>query len=129
MKYTVMKPFKVIDFWMSVGLIAFFTVLGFVKMDETFLYGYFIVGGWQIISMAIHFINKWFCNNGTARYNYQRIVFVIILISLLGLLIKPLLFLALLLLVFAAPVMAVYYAFICHEEVYIKMQRPLALLK
>jgi hypothetical protein len=124
-----MKQFKIIDFWISIGLIVFFTVLSFAKMGETFLYGYFAVGGWQIISMVIHFINKWFCNKGTVRYNYQRAVFVLILISLAGLVFKPLLFLVLFLLVFAAPVMAVYYTFICHEEIYVKMQRPLALLK
>jgi hypothetical protein len=124
-----MKQFKIIDFWISIGLIAFFTVLSFAKMGETFLYGYFTVGGWQIISMVIHFINKWFCSKGTVRYNYHRAVFVLILISLVGLVFKPLLFLVLFLLVFAAPVMAVYYTFICHEEIYVKMQRPLALLK
>jgi hypothetical protein len=124
-----MKQFKIIDFWISSLLIAGFTIVSIFKGSETFMYGYFTVGGWQIISMVIHFINKWFCNKGTVRYNYQRAVFVLILISLAGLVFKPLLFLVLFLLVFAAPVMAVYYTFICHEEIYIKMQRPLALLK
>jgi hypothetical protein len=37
--------------------------------------------------------------------------------------------LVLLVLVFAAPMMAIWYAAICYDEVIKKMQRPLALLK
>jgi hypothetical protein len=109
--------------------IAGFLIVSIFKGDETFVYGYFIVGGWQIISMAIHFIMKWFCNKSSVRYNYQITVLIVILNSLIGLVFKQLLFFVLALLIVAAPFMAIYYTWICYYELYVKMQRPLALLK
>ena len=127
-KYTVMKKFKQIDFWISVGLILGSVIYG-AKENLNFFAGYFIVGGWQVISMLIHFFNKWFCERGSKRYNYHRTVVVILLCTALGFVVYPLLMLVCFTLLFIAPVMAIYYTWICYNEIHVKMQRPLALLK
>jgi hypothetical protein len=46
-----------------------------------------------------------------------------------GGLLYPLLWIVMITLLFAAPFMAIYYTWLCYDEVYVKMQRPLAALK
>ena len=115
-----MKKFKQIDVWISISLISIFTALGFVRLDYTFFVGYFVVGGWQVISMLVHIAQKWFTDKGGARYIYNWITLVSLITFPLG---------TFWILLFTAPFMAVYYTYQCYDEVYVKMQRPPALLK
>lgn len=124
-----MKKFKLIDCWISLVLIIIALVYSLIRLDDTFFYGYFLVGGWQCVSMIIHTWNGWFTNKGGARLNYHRVVAVIIALAILGMLYYPVLYIELFALLFAAPFMALYYTRLCYIEVYVKMQRPLALLK
>jgi len=140
-----MKTFKTIDFWMSVGLIIFFAILflansmtpvltrlfGMHDRFDILIAGYFVVGGWQVLSMLVHAIAGWFSTRGSARERYSAFVLVlIVLVSLfawfkvfqLVFILYPLLYLA--------PLMALYYTYICYREVFHKMrQRPLDMLK
>jgi hypothetical protein len=124
-----MKRFKLIDTWISLVLIGVFLLLTLARRDYVFMIGYFVVGGWQVVSMLVHALNGWFCEEGGKRYVYHWVVVITIIMALLGLAIFPLLYLILVVLLFAAPFMAFYYTWICYEEVYVKMQRPLAMLK
>lgn len=124
-----MKKFKLYDTWISILLIIGFTIFSLVKLDYTFLIGYCVIGGWQIISMIVHGINGWFAQKGSARYRYHCVVAIIIIAALLGILFNSLLMFVLYILLFAAPFMAIYYTWLCYNEVYVKMQRPLAILK
>ncbi len=124
-----MKQFKIIDFWVSVGLIVGFFVAALINKDETFLFGYFIIGGWQIVSMLVHVWGRWFCNKGSSRYNYHLLVIILLLLSLSGFVFYGFLFGLMYVMLFAAPVMAVFYTWLCYNEVYVKMKRPLAVLK
>jgi len=123
-----MKRFKVIDFWISVVLI-FLSVMYAAKDGVNFLAGYFVVGGWQVISMLVHFFKQWFCAPGSRRYKYQWAVLILILCALLGLAVFPILMILCVILFFAAPVMALYYSWLCYEEIHVKMKRPLDQLK
>ena len=140
-----MKRFKIIDFWISVGLIIFFailtltpiripiliSVLGVRDSFGNLIAGYFVVGGWQVVSMLVHAIAGWFSPRGSARERYSALVLVLIVLVSLGLwfqvyqiifVLYPLLFLA--------PVMALYYTYMCYREVFYKMrERPLDVLK
>ncbi len=115
-----MKKFKLFDFYFNGALIAGFTILSLVKSDDTVFLAYFVVGGWQVISMIIHISAKWFTQKGTARYMYNWVTFVSLITFPLG---------SFWILLFTAPFMAIYYTCQCYNEVYIKMQRPLAALK
>lgn len=124
-----MKKFKQTDYLISLLLILVFVVMSFINQDMTWIVGYFVVGGWQVISMIIHAFFGWFNVKNSRRYVYQYIVLIIIVLALLGLIVKPILFLLAYPMLFAAPVMAIYYTWICYDEVYEKMQRPLYFLK
>ena len=115
-----MKKFKIIDYRISMLLITIFAVISFIKWDSTFIIGYVVTGAWQIMSMILHVYNRWFIRVGSARNIYHWIVFVSVLTLPAG---------SYVILLFTAPFMAVYYTYICYDEVTVKMQRPLALLK
>jgi hypothetical protein len=120
-----MKQFKIIDFWISIGLMVSFAITGIIESvndfsTTNFLAAYFVVGGWQVISMLVHAFNSWFTSNKGTRYYYHWITFISLITMPVG---------SIYILLFAAPFMAVFYAYLCYRETYVKMQRPLALLK
>ncbi len=131
-----MKKFKVADFWINVSLILGFIIFGLATRDERFGYGYFVVGGWQVISMAAHWVNKWFTGESRQRINYHRFVLALSAVILLfiilgqfaGFLFAPLLII-LWLMLFIAPLLAIFYAAMCYQETFIRMKRPMYLLK
>ena len=118
-----MKTFKLIDFWISVFLIVVFTILSLVNQDETVFAAYFIVGGWQVISMIIHMIKKWLTHKGGIRRNYHILVAIIILLGL-----PPFVYITFFIywvMLFISPIMAVFYTSICYSELKQIARRPL----
>jgi len=128
-KFTDMKTFKKIDCWINLLLIGFFLVYSFIKLDHSFLYGYCIVGSWQIISMLVHAYKGYFVSKYHARYYYQAIIMILLASLLIGWIIYPVAFAILFALLFTAPALAVIYSVICYKELTIKMKRPLHDLK
>lgn len=124
-----MKKFKTLDAWISTILIVSSTIISFINHDYTFLLGYTVVGAWQVISMIVHAFNGWFTESGSKRYTYHRIVVITLMIVLLGFAIYPILIYLLFILLFVSPFMALYYNWLCFEEVRKMNQRPLAILK
>lgn len=118
-----MKTFKIMDTWISIGLIISFAILsvidgrGFLSNDNM-LIGYFVVGGWQVISMVTHAIAGSFVYG--ARYVYHWITFISVVTMPVG---------SFWILGYTAPFMAIFYTWLCYREVYIKMKRPLSILK
>jgi hypothetical protein len=105
-----MKDFKIIDFSINVILILFFAIYSLVRMDEIFIYAYFVVGAWQIISMVVHAITKTGTHKNGARYIYHWIAFVSVLLMFTVVFFYILLFTA-------AP-MAIFYTCLCGYELY-----------
>lgn len=108
-----------------------FSIWVIVNEDDFFkkiTISYFVIGGWQVISMIVHAIKKSFCEAWSKRYIYHVITLVLIIIMLLGLLIYPLLFIYLILM-YIAPFLAIYYTYLCYQETFIKPKRPMDLLK
>ncbi|MFT3979818.1 MAG: hypothetical protein QM687_05055 [Ferruginibacter sp.] len=124
-----MKKFKQIDLIISIALIIIFLIYGILSKDFKFITGYFVVGGWQVISMLVHQFNHWFIQKGSSRLFYHNMVVILIAVTAFSLLIPLFSLVLLFFLLFAAPVMAVMYSLICYNELSVKMQRPLALLK
>ena len=119
-----MKRFKLIDFWINIGLIISTVTISILKGEEnffhnSFLMGYFIVGGWQVISMLVHVYNRCFTKKWGARYIYHWVAFIAV-ITIPG---------SFWILLYIAPFMAAYYTYVCYRETFVKMQRPIALLK
>ena len=65
-----MKKFKQIDFIISMTLMTSFVLLAFIRRDGSIMLGYFVVGGWQVASMIVHEIKKWFVPAGRRRRVY-----------------------------------------------------------
>ncbi|MBI2730962.1 MAG: hypothetical protein HYX40_09465 [Sphingobacteriales bacterium] len=110
-----MKKFKLYDLLISMVMIVIFLVTSLVQRDNTFLLGYFVVGGWQLVGMVVHIYHNWFTQAGGRRYYYTCTVFIVLVIAVLGFIISPLLVIYYVML-FAAPFMALYYAWICYKE-------------
>jgi hypothetical protein len=129
-----MKTFKQIDLAISISLITGFFIAAVIKQDETFIIGYFVTGGWQVISMIVHAVDGTFAGKGTARYNYHWVVGVVIALSLLSLLLAKLeigvwLLVIFPILVFVAPLMAIYYSWLCGDEISVLKKREFIHLK
>jgi len=115
-----MKKFKIIDMWISIGLICSFGIVSIVKQDNTFITAYFVVGGWQVISMIVHAFTHFFTGKKSVRLIYHWITTFCLLTMPLG---------SFWFLLFAAPVMAVFYTWLCYDEIRKMNQRPLDVLK
>ncbi len=111
--------------WLSISLVIGFLMISLVRWDETFFIGYFVTGAWQVISILVHTVNRWFINKGSARSIYHWIVLLTLTLAFIPFTSIYILYA----LLFAAPFMAIYYTYICYREVYIKMQRPMNQLK
>jgi hypothetical protein len=123
-----MKQFKLIDFYTSIGLIVGCLLTGIFIDNTAFIAAYFIVGGWQVISMLVHAYFGWFTGRQGNRYWYHCFSAVCVAGMLLSIVAEPLLVIFAVLL-FLAPPMAIYYMRICYKEVFFYMVRPLDLLK
>jgi hypothetical protein len=120
-----MKMFKKIDFWTSVILIVSITIICIDSkinhlLDNYLFSPYLIVGLWQLISMIVHAYNHWFTTNKGMRYTYHWIIVIALATLPIG---------SAWLLLSTGPFLIVFYTWICYEEVYKKMRRPLSYLK
>jgi hypothetical protein len=113
-----MKGIKKADYIIQIVLIVAGLILGLtakrVLDDEQFFIGYFAVGGWQVLSVIVHFFYK-------APYNIRmRKIYLItlgIVLLILGLSIPTDgIIVALVGLLFFSPVMAIYYLVTCIRE-------------
>lgn len=120
-----MRTFKIIDCWASVIWIILFASASIIYhknglLNETLLNGYFVVGLWQILSMCVHAVTGHFTRRWGTRYIYHWITFIAVITIPAG---------SFWILYVAAPFMAIYYTYLCFRETYIKMKRPMDLLK
>jgi hypothetical protein len=120
-----MKRFKQIDLGFSIASIIAFTIISLIRLDETFLYGYFIVGGWQVFSMVIHVFAGWFTEKNSVRRIYHWITFAVIAAGCLSLYIQIFLFVFVIMLYFA-PFIAIFYTGMCYQELRMMNKRPLS---
>ncbi len=115
-----MKLFKITDVTISLAmLILFSAAYAWNDSFDGLITSYFVTGGWQTISMAIHAFHNWHTRKWGARYIYHRITFISLATIPLG---------SFWLLGFAAPFMAAFYTGLCMVEVFHREKRPSELL-
>lgn len=122
-----MKFLKQTDLAISIVLITGFSAWYMYDQDILFT-AYFITGGWQVLSMIVHEGKGWFTGKASGRRAYHWISGIIILLGVLAPLIYIFFFIYLIML-FAAPVMAVIYSLICYNELKSLKNRPLTKIK
>jgi hypothetical protein len=104
-----MKLFKQIELIINTVLISLFLVLFiFTKNYEFVFTGYFVVGGVQLLAIIIHIFKGWFIGFASLRTFYNWLLLILAALLPTGLSIYFLLF--------ASPVMALFYLFICYRE-------------
>lgn len=123
-----MKKIKMYDLFISLLLIAASVLAGIIWGIKIALVGYFLTGGWQLASMLFHTHYNCFTKKGSVRYYYHWLAAICCGCLILAGILTVFRFTYLLLLL-SAPIMAFYYTYICYQEVFVKMQRPLAILK
>ena len=123
-----MKRFKEIDICLQALLMIAGLVFCFVKGFDHFWIVYIAVGAWQLISMFIHDLLKWFTPKHSTRRYYHNVSYILSAIMLLSIWV-PLFIWVFLLMFFAAPFMAAYYLSLCYHETYYLLKRPLSHLK
>ena len=122
-----MKHIKIIDFWVQVVLMS--AGIGFTVAKTEYIFGlYFIVGGWQLLSIIIHEVKRWFVPCHSARRWYHNIAYISVLIMLAAPLV-PFFFIFYYVMLFMAPLMAIYYTCLCYNETFRLLKRPLSQLK
>ncbi len=109
-----MKTIKTIDCWVNIGLMVG-SVIAVLVNQTNLLKAYFVVGGWQLLSMITHTINGWFMKKGGARNVFQWVVVSILILVLLSQAITPFLLIFFILLM-GSPVLALIYTKICYDE-------------
>lgn len=117
-----MEKFKRVDCWVSIFLLvscALFVLLSMDNWGSALIVSYFIVGGWQVLSMTVHAVTGYFTKRVWGRLLYHWIVVVVIALF-------PF---TMWLLLYIAPVMAVFYTAMCYHETFVLMKRPMELLK
>ena len=124
-----MKRFKQTDAWISVFMIIGFPLMGIITRNEYYFTGYFFVGGWQLISMFVHFYSGWFMSKGGKRNLYHRVVLAVLCIWGISFAYAPALLLLLYAMLIAGPIMAIIYTSICFIELRAMESRPLSQLK
>lgn len=115
-----MRTFKLIDVRISILLICGFAVVCSIRQDLTIITAYFVVGGWQVVSMIVHAVTQVFVRPVGMRLVYHWISFILLVTMPHG---------SIWILVFAAPFMAVFYTWLCYSELRKMNERPLDILK
>lgn len=121
-----MRTIKKIDLIGQAILIVVFAIISLVRMDITFVVGYFVIGAWQVTSMILHVVYTWNPGHITRSY-YHVFVFCLIVLASFSLLI-PVLILVFYFLLYGTPLLAFFYAYICYVEVTHFEKRPLDLI-
>jgi hypothetical protein len=113
-----MNTFKKIDAGLQAILIIIFLLLTLINWPgEQVIVGYFVVGGVQVISMVVHAAaGPTYFPRRSLRRTYTFVVLAIFLAVPIAMLTDMLIFLMFGLL-FASPIMALFYWWICFREV------------
>ena len=115
-----MKKIKLIDLAINLALISWFLFQKCWADFDKLITAYFVVGGWQVISMLFHAYMKWFTKKGSTRYIYHWLVFIAIITIPIG---------SFWVLAFTTTPMALFYTTLCLIEILSIKPRPLSLLK
>lgn len=107
-----MKTLKLIDFWGQVTLISA-SLLSLAIGAEIAFWGYFFVGGWQVLSCIAHGLLKERFFSAKDRKLYIRTLTWILILGIISI---PVWIIYGFVLLFVSPFLAIWYATICYNE-------------
>ncbi|MDF2385312.1 hypothetical protein JMG10_27830 [Nostoc ellipsosporum NOK] len=119
-----MKRIKEMDLGIQLSLIMGSLIYSGIVMDYRMLYCYLVVGGWQLLSCLFHAVTRYPYLPSPGRRYYLRTLAWTFGIGILSIPFAGLLFF--LALLFVSPFFAIWYTFICAEEITQLKRRELA---
>lgn len=128
-----MLLFKKIDVYGQILLIIGFVMWGLIAQSFVFVYGYFIVGGWQLLSMSMHYGGMGNMPVVKARNYYQKLIFILLIALIVfcigGAFSRSLGYNFLFVLLITSPFIAIWYAWMSYKELKIWKAKQLVHLK
>ncbi len=126
-----MYTYKKIDYIAQLMLVLFFAMYALFISTDLFFWGYFIVGGWQMLSCGIHACFRRYYQPVRDRSTYLCVVAAFAALTLAGIAgpSSGLLALSLYTLLFVSPFLAAWYISICIRESRYLANRQLVHLK
>lgn len=123
-----MKAFARLDVIIQTILIISGLAIGLATLTNSIhgdymFFPYFLVGGWQIFSVIVHFVGEG-TRMGRLRKIYLGMLVFVILALLLSLAGKEMIIYALFGLLFFSPFMAVFYLYTCYREMRLYQAKP-----
>lgn len=116
-----MKQYKYVELMLNASLITgFIFCFAITQSFEWLFVSYFVVGGLQLLSMIFHIIKGWFSNH-IMRNGYYIFLLFVFIFTLAGS--------GFWLLMYASPLMAAFYLFVCYREWKILKLKELVHLK
>jgi hypothetical protein len=112
-----MMTFKRIDVNGQLGLILISLLVALIPSTRGLVfYGYFLVGGWQLISAGVHQFNRNHLLLSDSRRNYHRCLALVVGIGVSCFLFHEIIYFYLFGLLLFSPIMAIWYlVFSLHE--------------
>jgi hypothetical protein len=112
-----MKTIKIIDWVVQAVLIVGGFVYGLIIQDFSFVIGYFIVGGWQVLSFVLHcFMTNQHALKSGFRKAYGITLLILLSLCAVSLVTNDPFFLLFIFLLFFSPLMAIGYCYLCFVE-------------
>lgn len=122
MKTTIL--FKKIDVAGQLLLAA--TALVILAADDyggaAFVFGYFALGGWQLLSTLVHGLNSGAFFRSPMRRSYEK---ALLWIFIIGIVTAPVFLFYLMAMLVAGPIMAIYYMIVCTDEITLLRKREM----
>ncbi len=117
-----MKQLKQLELYLNLLLIAGFVISYILTSDNNLLFiAYYTVGAVQLISMIAHAIKQELTGSRSWRIYYHWLTAILLLLAPLGI--------GLVILLYAAPFMAITYTYICWRELQFLKLREFVHLK
>jgi hypothetical protein len=109
--------FKKADIIIQSAALVIIGAIWFFDSDFAMMAFFLGMGGWQLLSMSIHLIQRWNQHN-LGRRIYQYTLLSILGIFLISLISATIMIWVLYLLLFVTPLLAFYYLVICYMEIW-----------
>lgn len=109
--------FKKADIIIQSAALLITGAICFFDMELAMMIFFLGIGGWQLLSMAVHLTQRW-NQHSNARKVYQYLLLAIVCIFLISLLSADMMIWVLYILLYMAPFLALFYLLVCYLEIF-----------
>lgn len=112
-----LKDFKTLDLTIQAVLILAALIVDLIwQHSGSIIVSYLVVGGWQIMSMVVHWVEHYDLRRWSHRTVHTASMVALVLLAILGIMHSQLIILLLMGLLVGAPLLAIWYFLLCFLE-------------